>query len=171
MNSRTVFAALMGLGLVGTVAVGAWYVLHEHPPAFCDISGRPIHATMHTVVKVNGKTRHACCARCALILASQTDQQIEIQEVTDYVTARRLPAADAYYVDGSQVEVCSAPRLRVDESRTPYVRLFDRCSPSLLAFARENEARDFIAHYGGSLKRLDVLMRAAASRQPPAGER
>ncbi|MFB3153314.1 MAG: hypothetical protein ACE10I_02445, partial [Candidatus Acidiferrales bacterium] len=88
----------------------------------------------------------------------------------DYVTGRPLAPFDAYFVDGSRVEVCTAPRLKLDEMRTAYVRLFDRCGPSLLAFAREEEARDFIARFGGRLQRLDALLRLAASQQSPAGE-
>ncbi|MFQ5926314.1 MAG: hypothetical protein ACE5MH_02645 [Terriglobia bacterium] len=171
MNLRTVLAALIGLGLVGGVAVGAWYVLHEPSPVFCQISGRPIHANMHTLVQINGEKLYACCPRCPLTVAAQAGKQSRILEVTDYVSGERLPASEAYFVAGSRVEVCSAPRLRVDESRTPYVRLFDRCGPSLLAFAREGEARDFIVNYGGGLKRLGELMRETLSRQPPAGER
>jgi hypothetical protein len=171
VNIRTILAAVIGLGLVGAAVAGGWYVLRGRPPAFCELSGRPIHGNMHTLVKVNGKTRHACCARCALILGGHTDQKIEILEVTDYVSGGHLPASDAYYVEGSRVEVCSAPRLRIDESRTPFVRLFDRCSPSLLTFARADEAREFIANYGGSLKRLEELLQEAIFKRSPAGER
>ena len=169
MNARTILAAFLGLGLVGIVVVGGWFVLSERTPAFCELSGRPIHGNMHTLVRVNGKTWHACCAQCALTLARQTDDRVEILQVTGYASGRHLPAAEAYYVEGSRVEVCSLPRLRADESRTPYMRLFDRCSPSLLAFARKDEARAFIAEYGGRLKQLDELMQDAAAL-PTSGE-
>lgn len=170
MNTRSLFAATLGLGLVAAAIVGGWYVLRGRPPAYCELSGRPIHANMHTLVGVDGKRRHACCAQCALILSRQSNQRIEILEVTDYAGGRSLPAEDAYYVEGSRVEVCSMPRVRVDESRTPYLRLFDRCAPSLLAFAREAEARAFIAKNGGRLRNLEELMRAAGSEKTPAGD-
>ncbi len=172
MNVRTIFAVVVALAAVVAVGVGAWYALYSRPPAFCELSGRPIHGNMHTLVTDNRKTRHACCARCPLTLANQTGRQVEILEVTDYVTGRALAPSEAYFVDGSRVEICTAPRLKLDETRTAYVRLFDRCSPSLLAFAREDQARDFIANSGGSLKRLEDLMREAAPQQPsPAGRR
>ncbi len=117
---------------------------------------------MHVLVQVNGMKLHACCPRCPLTLAAQEGKRVRLLEVTDYVTGRALAPSEAYFVDGSRVEVCTAPRLKLDETRTAYVRLFDRCSPSLLAFAREDQARDFIANSGGSLKRLEDLRREAA---------
>lgn len=169
MNSRTVLAAAVALAFILGAAAGAWYVLRERTPAFCEIDGRPIHGNMLTLATVDGKRLHACCSRCPLTLAHQAHRQIEILEVTDYVSGRRLPAAEAYFVEGSQIEVCSGPRLNRKEGLAPYVRLFDRCAPSLLAFAREDQARAFTTKYGGTTKRLDVLMREAAS--PPAEHR
>lgn len=171
MNSRIIFAGAVGLALVGGVELGMWYTLRERPPVFCQISGRSIHANMRTVVQVDGGKLHACCPRCPLTLATQTGKRVRLVKVTDYPSGRALDASVAYFVDGSQVEVCSTPRVRVDEERLPYERLFDRCAPSLLAFAREDQARAFIAKYSGSLTRLDELMQQATSEQPPAGER
>ena len=162
MTDRTLFAALIGLGLVGATIVGGLYVWRVQRPAFCQLSGRPIHGNMHVLVQANGKKLHACCPRCPLTLAAQEGKRVRLLEVTDYVTGRALAPSEAYFVDGSRVEVCTAPRLKLDETRTAYVRLFDRCSPSLLAFAREDQARDFIANSGGSLKRLEDLRREAA---------
>ena len=170
MNYRTLFAALIGLGLVGATVGGGLYVWRGQRPAFCELSGRPIHGNMHVLVQVNGKKLHACCPRCPFTLAAQEGKRVRLLEVTDYVTGRALAPSKAYFVDGSRVEVCTAPRMKLDETRTAYVRLFDRCGPSLLAFAREDEARDFIARFGGRLKRLDALLRPAASQQSPAGE-
>lgn len=163
MNSRPLFAGLIAFAFLLGAAGGAWYALRELPPAFCQIDDRPIHGNMHTLVTVDGKHLHACCARCPLTLMSQEHLQVEILEVSDYVSGRRLPAAEAYYVEGSRVEVCSGPRLNREEGLTPYARLFDRCAPSLLAFARVEDARAFQAENGGVVKRLDELLREAAT--------
>ncbi len=125
---------------------------------------------MLTRIKVDGEHLFACCARCGLTLAERTNRQIEILEVTDYVSGRPLLADEAYFVEGSQVEVCSTPRLKLDETRTVYFRFFDRCSPSLLAFAREDEAREFIRNHGGRLKRLGELVREARAVQAEGEE-
>lgn len=171
MRARMIFAAAVGSALVVGAILGGWYVLRRQAPAFCEISGRPIHGNMYTLVRVNGKTLHSCCPRCPLTLAGQAGQKVQILEVTDFATGMRLPADEAHFVDGSQVHVCSGPRVKRDEASTPFVQLFDRCEPSLLAFADEQVARDFIAQNGGTLKRLADLMQDVASQKPSAGER
>lgn len=166
MKAGLVFAAVVALALIGTLAFGAWYVLYEKPPAFCELSGRPIHSNMLTRVRVDGEQLYTCCPRCPLHLATQAHKKIELLEVTDYRTARQLAAREAYYVDGSEIEVCSTPRMKLDESRTAYLRLFDRCGPSLLAFADKDEALEFITQYGGTLRRLDEVMAQASVETP-----
>lgn len=171
MKARMIFAATVLIALVAGAAIGAWYVLQQQAPAFCEISGRSIHANMHTMVRVNGETLHSCCARCPLTLARQAGKEVRLLEVTDFSTGQRLRADDAYFVEGSQVHMCSGPRIRRDETRTPLVEFFDRCEPSLVAFAGEQDARDFIAENGGTLKRLDDLMRDVATPKAAPGER
>jgi len=166
-----IFAATVLVAMVTGAVIGAWYVLRQQAPAFCEISGRPIHGNMYTMVRVNGETLHSCCARCPLTLARQAGKEVRLLEVTEFSTGQRLRADDAYFVEGSQVHMCSGPRIRRDETRTPLVELFDRCEPSLVAFAGEQEARDFIAENGGTLVRLDDLMREAGSGKTAPGER
>lgn len=171
MKARMIFAAAAGLALVVGALLGGWYVLRQQAPAFCEISGRPIHGNMHTVAWVNGERLHACCPRCPLTLASQAEKKVQLLEVTDFATGKRLRPGGAYFVEGSQVHACSGPRVKRDEASTPFVQLFDRCEPSLLAFADEQVARDFVVQNGGAVKRLDQLMQEVAPQKPAAGER
>jgi hypothetical protein len=170
MKSKPLCAAVIALAVVAGALAGGWYVLRRQPPAFCQISGRPIHANMITYAEVDGKKVYACCARCVLTLAEETGKTVRILEVTDYATGRRLAARDAYFVDGSEAHICAGPRLEVDESRTPYYRIFDRCEPSVLGFASEQRAREFAAQHGGAVKRLDQLMQEVRPAAP-AGEK
>lgn len=161
MRSKVPYAGIVALAVILGALGGGWYVLYRQPPAFCQISGRPIRANMLARVRVDGKLLYTCCARCPLTLSQQTHQKVEILEVTDYATGNRIRAQDAYFVDGSRIEMCSTPRFKLGENFTPYLRLFDRCSPSLIAFARRQDAQEFIDAYGGQLKRLGELMRQA----------
>jgi hypothetical protein len=171
MKSKARVPAIVALALVVGAGVGAWYELRERPPVFCELSGRPIHANMLTIVRVDGKRLYTCCARCPLTFSANTHHKVEILEVTDYATGKRLRARDAYFVDGSRMEMCSTPRLKFDADRTPYVRLFDRCSPSLLTFGSKADAQAFMEVYGGRLQRLNDLMPQTESPQKVTGER
>jgi hypothetical protein len=170
MNSRTFIAAVLGIVLIGVIAGGVWYVLVERPPADCQICGRPIHAAMKTVAEEDGKKLYACCPACAITMAAQTGRHVKLLQVTDLDTRRALDPAKAYYVRGSQVNMCSAPQMMPGEERVPYERTFDRCSPSVIAFATEDEARTFMEKNGGVLKRLDDLMQEEATKPAAARE-
>lgn len=170
MRIKTIIAATAGLGLFVLAMTGAWYLLAGRPPQYCQLSGRPIHPNMRTVVVVNGKRLYACCTRCALTEERQTGKRIAIVGVTDYLSGRGIEADKAYFVDGSQVEPCSVPAANREEGRTPYVRAFDRCSPSLIAFDKESDARAFVAQHGGTVTRLSDLERELETGSEPKEE-
>lgn len=153
-------AALLAL------AAGVLSWLRQPTTIGCAVCQRPIHANTHAVALVEGRQVDACCPRCVLTLRQQLHQDAHLLQVSDYLTAQALSPETAYYVEGSAVETCSTPRLRSNEGHTVYERHFDRCAPSLLAFAREDQARAFVSQNGGSLKRLEDLLREVS----PASE-
>ena len=51
----------------------------------------------------------------------------------------------------------------MDETKQSYPVGFDRCSPSILAFAHRESAERFVQEHGGKLRRFAEL--AASSRQ------
>ena len=167
MNDRNWLLGSIILAVVAAVTGGAWYVLQK-PPGICELSGRPIHDNMRTVVRIGGRKIHTCCPRCPLTLARQTGETVEFLRVTDYATSRPLDPAQAFFVNESRVQVCYAPRIKLDEARAPYRKMFDRCEPSLIAFARMEDARAFMAVNGGSLKRLSDLLSGPDTGSQPA---
>lgn len=170
MKKKELIASLALIGLVGVVGFGFWKYLLQRPPANCQISGRPIHPHMLTTLSVEGKKLYACCARCALTYEQQTGKHVAIVSVTDYVSGKEIAAREAYFVDGSQVEPCCVPAVSREEGRTPYVRMFDRCSPSVLAFSHESDARAFVAEHGGTVVRLSDLKRELKPTSGSTGE-
>ncbi len=169
MNGKHFLTGSIALVLVAALAAAAWFLLLERPPEICELSGRLIHENMRTVVRIDGRKVHACCPRCPLTVARQTGAKVEFLRVTDYVSSRALNPEEAFYVSESRILVCHAPRVKLDEAHTLYLELFDRCGPSLIAFAREQEARAFMAKNGGRLKRFPDLLSELAGN-PPAPE-
>jgi hypothetical protein len=170
MNGKNFTTGSIALVLVASLGAAAWFLLLSRPPETCELSGRKIHENMRTVVRIDGRKVHACCPRCPITVARQTGAEVEFLRVTDYVTSRALDPKDAFFVSESRIMVCHTPRVKLDETHTPYMELFDRCGPSLIAFALEREARAFIVENGGSLKRLPDLQRELAAPKPPTEE-
>jgi hypothetical protein len=157
MRAKTVITSLLGIVCILSVFAVAWYLVYERPPKYCQLSGRLIHPHMLTTIVVNGRKLYACCARCAFTYEQQTGKNVQIVFVTDYFSGKKIDARRAWFVDGSHVEPCCAPVIQGESERTPYVRMFDRCSPSLLAFTNESDARAFVTRNGGRVATLDEL--------------
>ena len=157
-------------GFIALVAVlfvlgGAWYFVSHRRPALCPFSGRAIHPETRAVVTVGGKKFEVCCVRCAIIEAQQTGKPLEVLRIADFETSKLMDPEKAWFVENSDVNLCMrmAPAAESHGRESIYVRTFDRCSPSVLAFSSEQHARAFIAQRGGALKRLADLERETAS--------
>lgn len=159
MRARTIIAGVVGLATVIAVLVAGWYVLRRSPETVCPLSGRGIHAETRALVTIGGRKYETCCLRCAIIEAQQTGKPLRVQKVADLETGKLLVADKAWYVEGSSVNPCMhmTPRAGSADRQTLCLLGFDRCSPSLIAFANESAARAFAAQHGGVLKRLNEL--------------
>jgi len=157
-------------GTVGLIAVlallgGAWYFASHRQPKVCPFSGREIHPETRAVVTVGGTKYETCCVRCAIIEAQQTGKPLRVLKVADFETGKHIDPSRAWFVEASSVNFCMrmSPAAEGPSRESVYLRAFDRCSPSVLAFSSEQHARDFIAQHGGALKRLNDLQSEVTS--------
>ena len=58
---------------------------------------------------------------------------------------------------GSTVNLCMRYQTLLDEVKEASPMEFDRCSPSVLAFAERSDAEDFVAQNGGTVMTFDEL--------------
>jgi hypothetical protein len=105
----------------------------------------------------NGKAVETCCPRCGLHYLASTKQQAKALQATDIVSGRRVDATKAVYVEGSDVSHCTPMEVRRDAYGCCYYKGFDRCSPSLIAFASEESAQTFQKQHGGKLVAFEKL--------------
>lgn len=168
MRVKTIIAGVVGLGVVIAALVTAWYLLRRRPEAICPLSGRGIHAETRALVTIGGRKYETCCLRCGIIEAQQTGKPLRVLQVADFETGKPLPPENAWYVEGSAVNHCMNMTSTAERADQQSVCLlgFDRCSPSVLAFSNEQQARAFIAQHGGVLKRLDDLQHEITSVAP-----
>lgn len=158
MRAKTIIAVLLALCLALAVA-GTWHLFRRNPQGLCPFSGREIHPQTRTWVMIGGRKYETCCVRCAVTEALQTGKRLRVLDVADFQTEKLMKADGAWFVETSTVNLCMSmtPAAMSPTRHDVYLRGFDRCSPSVLAFSSEQEARDFIAKHGGILKRLDDL--------------
>lgn len=157
-SERITGAIVVALLLVGLAGAGYWLVRrggHEE----CSVCRREVHAQSRAVVMVNGQREVVCCARCAITLAHQRGKSVRLVQVADYSTRRLLRPEDAFYVEGSRVVLCATHEPMMDPNKHAMERVFDRCEPSLYAFARRGDAEAFAQQNGGAMITAEQVLR------------
>ena len=164
MRTRIPVAGVIGLAAALAVLGGAWYLVSHRQAKVCPFSGREIHPQTRALVTIGGRSYETCCVRCAIIEAQQTGKPLGVRKVADFETRKLIDPESAWFVENSGVNLCMrmAPAVKSPGRESVYVRTFDRCSPSVLAFSSEQQARAFIAQHGGILKRIADLRVEAA---------
>lgn len=104
-----------------------------------------------TVTLADGKRVTTCCPKCGLLFAAQQQQPPRGMTASDLVTGTSLDAHAATYVIGSDVSHCATLETRRDAYGCCYVKNYDRCQPSVVAFAQRDEASKFQRTHGGQL--------------------
>lgn len=164
MSAKKVFGIAASLLVVaGLTLGGTWYLQHTQR-ASCRICQRPLHAQARALIEEHGRREPVCCVRCAFRQDEQRHAAIRLLEVTDYISGRPLAPEDAYYVEGSRIVLCERHEPLLDETKHVHERVFDRCVPSLYAFARAEEARAFAAKNGGVVRRLAEVQKELERR-------
>ncbi len=153
MNRKRILTLLGSAVFVALLAVGGYWLVQRTEPNTCRICQRPIHAEARAVMEVSGQRESLCCVRCAITLVRQRRISVRVVEVTDFVSRRPLAPEAAYYVEGSDLVLCERHEPALDTEKQPLGRVFDRCAPSLYAFARREDAEAFAARNGGTLLR------------------
>ncbi len=153
---------LIGIAIL-LMAAGAGALLYlkrgASEPAECELCERPIHHATAFSLVVEGRKVWACCARCGLSIYSSKGDQVTAAMATDYPSGRRLEAERCVFVEGSGLTPCCSPAIIVVGEKTPCGKCFDRCSPSVIAFANPKEALAYTKEYGGIIVPFKTLVR------------
>lgn len=111
----------------------------------------------------SGRVERTCCPRCGLHVLAASKERPAALRVRDFDDGRPIDPATAFFVEGSDVAPCS--RHGADPPKDPrgccLKTDYDRCLPSLLAFAREDRARAFLGEHGGDLRTFASLREEA----------
>ena len=150
-----VFLAL--LAAVGGLIYTAWQWREGSRSDNCRVCRRQLHAGSQVVALQEGRKEAFCCPTCAVTFGRQAGQAVTVVEVTDFETGSRIAPADAYAVQGSDVNLCRQHPVLTDSQKQPASMQFDRCSPSVLAFSSRQAAETFSREHGGRLLSFGAL--------------
>jgi hypothetical protein len=148
---RRIFACIAGILILAGIGYGAWHYVAERSAQVCHACLRPVHFHMKTVAMIDGKRANYCCPACAMSEHQQSGKPVDIVEVTDYLDGRALKPQGSFVVRNSDLNPCLDHHPSVGENSQPLQSHFDRCAPSILAFADQSSAADFAARHGGQV--------------------
>lgn len=129
----------------------------------CELCLRPVHEPTAFSVEVGGREVWACCARCGLSIHREGEGRTARAVATDFPTGRRVPAESCVYVEGSDLAPCCSPETIVVGAKVACGKCFDRCYPSVIAFADPKEALAYAKEHGGTIVSFETLLRELKS--------
>jgi len=133
------------------IGYAAFNVYRSSQTEQCYACQRAVHAHSRTVATIRGKPRTFCCPACALSEHEQEGKPVEVTELSAFPSGAKLSPKDAFIVRGSDVNMCVRTRELMDRDKRPADLHYDRCSPSLIAFGKRNEATEFVREHGGEV--------------------
>jgi hypothetical protein len=164
VTKRNVILLLGAAAVAGSLLAGYWFALRSEPE-LCAACHRNINDQARAVVQVDERRETVCCVRCGLTIGRQEHRQVRLIQVTDYNSGKSLQPDAAYYVEGSRVMLCDHHQeTRLDPAKRPYDIVFDRCMPSVFAFASQQDAAAFASSNGGSVLILSQLVEEVGKR-------
>ncbi|MBI4484280.1 MAG: hypothetical protein HY652_15505 [Acidobacteria bacterium] len=158
MNTKKTIGFLLSVLTLAALGLGGYWLLRKTAPHTCDICARHTHAEARAVVEMKSGRKVACCIRCALTAVRQQGTPVRLVEVTDFSSRQPLDPEAAYYVEGGDLVLCEHQEPLLDQPKRPFDRVFDRCVPSVYAFARSEDAQAFAGSHGGVVLRLPQLL-------------
>jgi hypothetical protein len=151
MKSRSFLYVMAALLVISGLSYAGWRIVHERQTHLCAACQRHIHGESRTAALVNGKKLTYCCPACAISQQRQTGARVDVVSLTDFDRKSQIDPARAYVVRGSDVNSCSHAIAAAGMDKHPMEAHFDRCSPSLLAFADKQAAERFARQHGGQV--------------------
>jgi len=151
--------------IVSLLAVGASiYFLYpgiRSTDGKCKLCAEEIHKGMgYTLILSGGGKTKTCCPACGLHLHVHDPGNVASAWATDYATGEPIEAAQAFYLEGSNVHHCDPERMMRNEVGGVYTMDWHRCDPSLVAFGSRQSAAVFQVQHGGRIMSFDEAKEA-----------
>jgi hypothetical protein len=155
------FVGLVVICLAALLSYFVWTGRIAGGKPVCEVCKRVIHTeTSFRIARPDGSMRAVCCPRCGLAAVIQNGGRA--LDAGDFTTKKRVGAAEAIYLEGSDImECCTDTGFRSDEGAYQKME-YDRCMPSLLAFARREDAEMMRQKHGGQIISFEEARQSVA---------
>ena len=111
----------------------------SQPVDTCLVCLRPVtQHLLYSITLTTGEQSFACCPHCGLSAHLRHKENITSAMTADFISGRPHPAHRSYYLMGSSAAPC--------------------CTPSILSFENEYQARRFQSGFGGSVGSLQEAL-------------
>ena len=151
MERRSWIRGFVGFLMLAMLGYAGWRTFSYSSADECYACKRPIHAHSKTVAVANGHARPFCCPACALSQHEQAGEPIHVTQLTAFLDGKALAPENAYVVRGSTVNMCERTQELIQQDKRQADLRYDRCAPSLIAFAQRGEALEFAREHGGEV--------------------
>lgn len=151
MKPKGLIALIFAVLVVGGLSYSAWRYVAERDSHSCKACFRPVHAHSQAVALVDGKRGSYCCPACALSEHYQSGKPVEVIELTDHLSGRKVQPSGVFVVRNSRVNPCLQHQPALTPDKQPVHSHYDRCSPSILVFASSTIAEGFSQEHGGQV--------------------
>jgi len=165
MKAGLWIGAMIAAALIAIGGLSYLYVRARQAEApQCNVCRRPIPLQTAFAVLVGRREVWYCCPRCWVSAQRAGKSDYRRPMATDYTSREMFPAERCIYVEGSDLMPCCAPDMTIGNAGVPAVQCFDRCFPSVVAFASPEEALRFSKEHGGAILSFQTL--ADEARKP-----
>lgn len=152
MRVKPLLAAFLMVGAFIGLGIGVYRWEARRNAADCQICGRGIPKETAYHLDTSNGTLKACCPACAMHYMVHNSGQVEKGWATDFNSGRMIPAVNAYFDEGGNMQYCTAHMPSVERGPEGiHTRVFDRCLPVLVAFSTREAAESYRAQHGGQV--------------------
>lgn len=140
--------------LVVAILVGAVVLRYEAERSnqICQVCKRPVHAGMGYRLVLADGSKTACCPRCGMHFDLLHPGTVRQALAKDFYTGVEIPSEKASYVEGGNEQYCSHVQpMERKQPESSAELAYDRCTPTLVAFATEAGAQKYQREHGGRL--------------------
>lgn len=165
MKLKDVVISLVSIGVITTLGIWAYVSVSRPAEDLCRVCDRGLRQGMTYRLELPGGTEDACCPRCGMHYQIEHPGTAKKVWATDLNTGRFIAAESAFYVEGGDIAHCTMHATPVErQPQGVAVRDFDRCLPSLVAFASREEAETYRKQHGGGVVDFSGAMQSVKER-------